>query len=78
LMRHADRTSRTALIIALVDHGKDTLVDGMLKQARVFRDYQPVAERVMNMADAVLPRVDAAEGPMRRPGFVIHPPALMA
>ena len=31
---------RTAKIIAHVDDGKTTLVDGMLEQARVFRENQ--------------------------------------
>ena len=35
-------------LIARVDHGKTTLVDGMLKQARVFRENQTIAERVMD------------------------------
>jgi GTP-binding protein len=39
---------RNIAIIAHVDHGKTTLVDGMLRQARTFRDNEQVAERVMD------------------------------
>lgn len=42
---------RNIAIIAHVDHGKTTLVDGMLKQSGTFRDNQQVAERIMDSMD---------------------------
>lgn len=42
---------RNIAIIAHVDHGKTTLVDGMLRQAGVFRSNQHIVERVMDSND---------------------------
>ncbi len=39
---------RNIAIIAHVDHGKTTLVDGMLRQGGVFRDNESVQERAMD------------------------------
>jgi len=111
---------RDIAIIAHVDHGKTTLVDGMLKQTHTFRDNQAEmqqttildsndlerergitilakntsvsyngvkinivdtpghadfggeVERVLNMADAALLIVDAAEGPLPQTKFVLQ------
>jgi GTP-binding protein len=42
---------RNIAIIAHVDHGKTTLVDGMLKQSGTFKAHQQVEERVMDSMD---------------------------
>lgn len=42
---------RNIAIIAHVDHGKTTLVDGMLRQSGTFRDNQVMMERVMDSMD---------------------------
>ncbi len=42
---------RNIAIIAHVDHGKTTLVDGMLRQSGTFRDNERVQERVMDNID---------------------------
>ncbi|CAG0994362.1 GTP-binding protein TypA/BipA [Myxococcaceae bacterium] len=50
-MRRPRKEVRNLAIIAHVDHGKTTLVDGLLRQTGAFRVNQAVAERAMDHED---------------------------
>ncbi|CAN1277636.1 Putative elongation factor TypA-like SVR3, chloroplastic [Linum perenne] len=79
LMRRSD--IRNIAIVAHVDHGKTTLVDSMLRQAKDTKiniidtpghsDFGGEVERILNMVEGVLLVVDSVEGPMPQTRFVL-------
>ena len=50
-MKEPRKDLRNLAIIAHVDHGKTTLLDGLLRQTGAFRENQQVADRVMDSED---------------------------
>jgi GTP-binding protein len=50
-MKEPRKDLRNLAIIAHVDHGKTTLLDGLLRQTGAFRENQQVADRVMDNED---------------------------
>jgi GTP-binding protein len=50
-MEYIRNDIRNIAIIAHVDHGKTTLVDGMLRQSGVFRENEDVQDRVLDSGD---------------------------
>ena len=69
------RYIRNIAIIAHVDHGKTTLVDGLFKQSGMFRDNQVVAERLMDSMDLERERgitISAKNGSFKYRGHLVN------
>ncbi|MGB7568877.1 MAG: translational GTPase TypA [Chitinivibrionales bacterium] len=69
------RFIRNIAIIAHVDHGKTTLVDGLFRQSGMFRDNQVVAERLMDSMDLERERgitISAKNGSFKYRGHLVN------
>ena len=64
---------RNIAIIAHVDHGKTTLVDGLLKQSGTFGEHETVTDRVMDSMDLEKERgiTIAAKNTAAMPRYVV-------